>query len=94
MYFLYKDFHGKQDDTLHRICDDTYNDNIGYKSYREFTCFPRIDAVYTWVNGSDPVWFEEMQQYKSQYRKEHNLPDLEEDNSISLNRFRDNEELK
>ena len=75
-------------------CGKSYNDNIGYRSYFDSMCFSEIDAVYTWVNGSDPVWFAEMQYYKSIYRKEHNITNLEENNAISLNRFRDNDELK
>lgn len=94
MLSLSRGFQSQQNSSLHRICDESYNDNIGYQSYYDSTCFPRIDAVYTWVNGSDPIWFAEMQRYKTQYRKEHNITDVEEDASISLNRFRDNDELK
>lgn len=77
-----------------QICDPLYDDNIGYRSFSDVTCFPQIDAVYTWVNGSDPIWLADMQFYKSQYRKEHNITDVEDNNSISSNRFRDNDELK
>ena len=70
-------------------------DNIGYKDYSEFVRYPQIDAVYTWVNGSDPIWYQEMLQYKKQYNLEHNI-EVEEkgDTATSANRFRDNDELK
>ena len=58
------------------------------------TCFPQVDAVYTWVNGSDPEWFQEMQYYRSIYMRSHNTNESERDTSISMNRFRDNDELK
>ena len=57
--------------------------------------YPQIDAVYTWVNGSDPVWFREMSKYKAEYNKEHHLESDEEgDTATSSNRFRYNDELK
>lgn len=84
----------KPNERIQSTCDASYNNNIGYRSFSELTCFPVIDAVYTWVNGSDPLWFAEMQYYKSQYRKDHNITDVEENASYSLNRFRDNDELK
>ena len=46
-----------------KICDPLYDDNIGYRSFSDVTCFPQIDAVYTWVNGSDPIWLADMQFY-------------------------------
>lgn len=84
----------KPNEKIQSTCGVSYNDNIGYRSFSELTCYPVIDAVYTWVNGSDPLWFAEMQYYKSQYRKDHNITDVEENGSYSLNRFRDNDELK
>ena len=73
----------------------TADNNIGYKDYSEFVRYPQIDAVYTWVNGSDPIWYQEMLQYKKQYNLEHNI-EVEEkgDTATSANRFRDNDELK
>lgn len=57
--------------------------------------YPQIDAVYTWVNGSDPTWIREMVKYKLEYNREHNLvSDEEGDTATSSNRFRDNDELK
>ena len=54
-----------------------------------------VDVVYTWVNGSDPIWLREMTEYKSLYNKEHNLTEDEDgDTATSSNRFRDNDELK
>ena len=57
--------------------------------------YPPMDAVYTWVNGSDPVWFSEMQKYRREYNWEHQLPvEDESDTATSSNRFRDNDELR
>lgn len=57
--------------------------------------YPPMDAVYTWVNGSDPVWFAEMQKYRREYNREHQLPvEDESDTAASSNRFRDNDELR
>lgn len=40
------------------------NNNIGGKDFGARLCHEPIDVVYTWVNGSDPVWFKEMITYK------------------------------
>ena len=79
---------------LHQYCDKEYRDNIGYASYASVLCFPQIDAVYTWVNGSDPIWHAEMQYYKNKHRKQLSLAENETDSSSSQNRFRDNDELR
>ncbi|EQC32311.1 hypothetical protein SDRG_10058 [Saprolegnia diclina VS20] len=51
-----------------------------------------IDAVYTWVNGSDPIWQKEKAKWHATWRKEHNEhPTL---TSSDENRFRDNDELR
>lgn len=61
----------------------------------DFLHYPQVDAVYTWVNGSDPVWIEEMHKYKELYNKEHNITTEDDvDSATSANRFRDNDELK
>eukprot|EP01138_Halocafeteria_seosinensis_P008134 gb/GECG01008314.1/.p1 GENE.gb/GECG01008314.1/~~gb/GECG01008314.1/.p1 ORF type:complete len:1154 (+),score=123.58 gb/GECG01008314.1/:1-3462(+) len=44
--------------------------NIGEKSFGHHFCPPQIDAVYTWVNGSDPVWLAQLQYYKELSEKE------------------------
>lgn len=75
-------------------CSPEFNDNIGFYPSMNATCYPQVDAVYTWVNGSDPKWFQEMQYYRSIYMRSHNLNESERDTSISMNRFRDNDELK
>lgn len=41
-------------------------DNIGGRSLAGRLCFPPVDAVYTWVNGSDPVWLAKLQRYKQE----------------------------
>lgn len=78
-------------------CSNDYTNNLGHKPFNYHLCMPPIDAVYTWVNGSDPIWFEEMTKYKLEYLKEkgENTTELiNQDNSISINRYRDNDELK
>lgn len=40
------------------------NNNIGGRDFGARLCHDPIDVVYTWVNGSDPVWFKEMVTYK------------------------------
>ena len=70
-------------------------DNIGYSADSNAANYPQIDAVYTWVNGSDPVWLQEMLYYKDLYNKEHNITvEDNDDSATSSNRFRDNDELK
>lgn len=72
-----------------------FSDNIGHKDYSEFLSFPPIDAVYTWVNGSDPKWLQEKNYYEKLYNKRHNVTDdSDSDSATSDNRFRDNDELK
>uniref|UniRef100_A0A1B6CG05 LNR domain-containing protein n=1 Tax=Clastoptera arizonana TaxID=38151 RepID=A0A1B6CG05_9HEMI len=43
----------------------SYNDNIGGVPYCDKLCqyFP-IDVVYTWVNGSDPIFIQKIQEYQ------------------------------
>lgn len=48
--------------------------------------FP-IDAIYTWVNGSDPAHREKRKRYRNEQNQ---LPD----NALEPARFRDNEELR
>ena len=75
-------------------CSPDFIDNIGHYPSMNATCYPQVDAVYTWVNGSDPEWFQEMQYYRAIYMMSHNTKESEQDTSISMNRFRDNDELK
>ena len=91
-------FHSLQreiaDSRSYRPTDSTF-DTIGYSDSSKEWNYPQIDAVYTWVNGSDPIWLREMMKYKSLYNKEHNLTEDEDgDTATSSNRFRDNDELK
>lgn len=76
-------------------CGTDYFDNIGYEDVSNDVCYPVIDAVYTWVNGSDPEWLKEMLFYKEKWNKSHNISiSPVDDQAASLNRFRDNDELK
>lgn len=40
-------------------------DNLGGIAFGERFCQDPIDIVYTWVNGSDPVWLREMTYYRA-----------------------------
>ena len=72
-----------------------FNDNIGNKDYFQLLAFPPIDAVYTWVNGSDPDWVQEKNYYEKIFYDSHNITNESlSDTSTSDNRFRDNDELK
>ena len=42
-------------------------DNIGAGDYSDLLCAEPIDAVYTWVNGTDPAWLQEMLSYRSRW---------------------------
>ena len=77
-------------------CSRTYKNNIGHRSFTDHLCYPQIDAVYTWVNGSDPKFIE----LKRYYRDLQNttLEDREGEGAeldmMKDSRFRDNDELK
>lgn len=69
--------------------------NEDYGDISKNLWYPQIDAVYTWVNGSDPVWLREMSQYKAEYNRQHGIvTETIEDSATSANRFRDNGELR
>ena len=40
-----------------------FRDNIGQVDSEPFTAFEPIDVVYTWVNGSDPVWLKKKEEW-------------------------------
>ncbi len=107
-------------------------DNLGAADFSPRLCHDPIDVVYTWVNGSDPVWFADMVRHKKRWLSERAalLGDLspspspsaspssspanatlassllngtsllvaaaasEEDGVASMNRYRDNDELR
>ena len=78
-------------------CSTSFKNNIGHRSFSDKFCYPVIDAVYTWVNGSDATWIKQMLYYKNMEFASKNLTVDELDvltSSISNNRFRDNNELK
>ena len=41
-----------------------YRDNIGNIDFQERLSYGPIDVVYTWVNGSDPVWLAKKENYQ------------------------------
>ena len=41
-----------------------YRDNIGGIDLQEHLSYGPIDVVYTWVNGSDPVWLAKKEKYQ------------------------------
>lgn len=72
-----------------------FSNNIGNKDYSNILSFPPMDAVFTWVNGSDPEWIKEKNYYEKLYNEEHNITnESQTDTATSANRFRDNDELK
>lgn len=78
-------------------CSRTYKNNIGHRSFSDKLCYPVIDAVYTWVNGSDPTWIKQMLYYKNKELNDTVLSESELEeltSSVSRSRFRDNDELK
>ena len=78
-------------------CSHAYRNNIGHRSFADQLCYPTIDAVYTWVNGSDPTWIKEMLYYKNLEKNNTQLSEEELQSVLSSygeNRFRDNDELK
>ncbi|GBG32295.1 N-acetylglucosamine-1-phosphotransferase subunits alpha/beta [Hondaea fermentalgiana] len=44
------------------------SDNLAGKSFPELACAAPVDVVYTWVNGSDPRWLEQLRYYREQQR--------------------------
>ena len=82
-------FHRSTTLTETDYCSRTYQNNIGHRSFTDALCYPQIDAVYTWVNGSDPEWLKQMLSYRNQSEEMN-----EKDSATATNRFRDNDELK
>lgn len=71
-----------------------YHDNIGNIDMQDKMSYGPIDVVFTWVNGSDPVWLAKKEAYRQLL-----LPsDARLNTSISeaagSNRYRDNDELR
>lgn len=77
-------------------CSHTYKNNIGHRSFTDHLCYPQIDAVYTWVNGSDPKLLELMRYYKEvgNYTRTDESRGSNELDGMDASRFRDNDELK
>eukprot|EP00053_Salpingoeca_punica_P018525 m.182084 g.182084 ORF g.182084 m.182084 type:complete len:1404 (-) comp17455_c0_seq3:254-4465(-) len=49
-------------------------DNIAGRSFRDRMCLPEpIDVVYTWVNGSDPLLIEQLDELKARLKAEDEL---------------------
>ena len=44
------------------VCSSS--DNIAEQNFGMQRCAEDIDVVYTWVNGSDPIWYQKMSAYK------------------------------
>ncbi|XP_020291371.1 N-acetylglucosamine-1-phosphotransferase subunits alpha/beta isoform X2 [Pseudomyrmex gracilis] len=62
----------------------SFNDNILERSFQKQLCqHVPIDVVYTWVNGSDPVFLESLQKHVS-------IMDL----GVTASRFSDKDELR
>lgn len=73
-------------------CSHTdFNDNIGNLYLEQYLAYEPMDVVYTWVNGSDPKW--QRRKQLAQARFNTNVTNTTDD-TISINRFRDREELR
>jgi hypothetical protein len=85
----------------HTYCTKhNFRDNIGNTNFEMELAYGPIDAVYTWVNGSDPRWLEKKTHWQI---IEHTLPGINssivtsntsEDDSASNNRYRESNELR
>ncbi|KAJ5814842.1 hypothetical protein N7474_006619 [Penicillium riverlandense] len=91
--------------TRQKYDDIDYADNIGQADFSTGSKFRPIDAVYTWVNGSDPIWKSERDFWYQRWVKEYDGPDLniqkkpksgsdEDECAADENHFRDNDELR
>lgn len=77
-------------------CQTNYADNIAQTSYEGMLCTEPIDAVYTWVNGSDEAQIELLQRWKA-----YELGNLTNNTNVtkelneqsSRSRFEDHDEL-
>ena len=47
-----------------------YEDNIGHLHLEKALAYGPIDVVYTWVNGSDPIWLEKKTKWALLYAEE------------------------
>jgi hypothetical protein len=84
-----------------------HTDNIGSVDYTDRLSYPPIDAVYTWVNGSDPVWLSSKSAFAppppasvmvhndtALKNGTANATAAQTSDSASNNRYRDSNELK
>ena len=59
-------FHHKQQQSHHDIMHHhVYHENIAFTDLSHDLLHEPIDVVYTWVNGSDPIWLQKKQHYSS-----------------------------
>jgi UDP-N-acetylglucosamine-lysosomal-enzyme len=42
----------------------SFRDNLRGVSYEDVLSYGPIDVVYTWVNGSDPIWLNKKKHYE------------------------------
>jgi len=93
---------------LSAVVKDCYGtrDNLGRVEWAGQLCGDPIDLVYTWVNGSDPLWQADMLKWRNielgdelmqnvslQLEPEGNSTDGEPPDPSAANRYRDNDEL-
>lgn len=100
LVFLSRGFSARQThDGIH------YADNIGRADFSIGSKFGPIDAVYTWVNGSDPIWKSERDFWYQRWTQEYDEPDQniqkreksgsgDDEGASAENHFRDNDELR
>jgi UDP-N-acetylglucosamine-lysosomal-enzyme len=99
LIFLTKGFPTRK---IHDV-DDA--DNVGQANVLTASRFGPIDAVYTWVNGSDPIWKNERDFWYQHWIQEYDGPDRntqsrqdsddnDDEGASTENHFRDNDELR
>ncbi|KAJ5397027.1 hypothetical protein N7509_005140 [Penicillium cosmopolitanum] len=86
-----------------RVYTNAYD--IGQSDLSQELKFGPIDAVYTWVNGSDPLWKSDRDFWYQRWVQDHDAPTPDVQNSqnngsdnaddaFADNHFRDNDELR
>ncbi len=68
MIFVLHRLRGNSDKSLPSFCSRrNFRDNIAGEPMENMIAFDPIDVVYTWVNGSDPVWLKKKELWTKRY---------------------------
>ncbi|OQR84579.1 hypothetical protein THRCLA_10815 [Thraustotheca clavata] len=71
---------------------DNIENNFNLANDARRSIYGPIDAVYSWVNGTDPQWLERKQMHLQACQHKYNITYT--DSAVSDNRFRDHDELR